>query len=445
MRIRLWPLKNGLPSGESFLLKHALPGHKLWQTGMAFSADGARLASAANEGSIFVWNLNASPPIELGRFLRLDGIVTGIAFSPDGRYLAAGARKAGSPVYVWDLSDPSRATEAFQFTPKEEGEISALAFSVDATTLYIGTGKKDVGGKIYAWEYQAGGPGRVLWSRPPNPASPWVRSLDVSRDGTQLGLTYADEAHIIDPKTGALRVTLNGHLSGQAVQGIAFAADGTRCVTAGYDKTARAWSTRDGKQIWQNDVLTGMNEGISISADGRFAFTSSHLVGNNAGNVVQLWRLPEPPPDEGFTALFNGRDFAGWTEAPAWKVQDGAACAAEEPLATLQNDYWNYVLRLEWQAQPAAKGRIFLSGPRGAGILYLQDEKSTPNLVWTPLPAGQWNSLEVRCQANRAFPILNGVPAAPKGIPLSASRRPGPLGLAGAGVKFRKVLIKVLD
>jgi len=298
--IRVWPIKDGQMGKESFELRHPLGG-KSWQTGMVFSPDGRRLASAAREGSICLWDMDATPPALLARLRRFDGILTGLAFSPDGRYFAAGARQVASPVCVWDLSNPAQPKETYSFTPKDHDEISALAFSTDSRTLFVGTGKKDVGGKLYAWrfrsEVQTGVPdAAVIWSKPfVKDAAIWVRALDSARDGSRLGLTYGDEAHIIDSKTGAVQVTLTGHEPGWMVQGIAFSADGKRCVTAGYDKTVRAWTTHDGKQFWRNNVLTGMNEGVGISPDGRLAFTSSHLVNNPAGNVAQLWRLPDLP------------------------------------------------------------------------------------------------------------------------------------------------------
>jgi WD40 repeat protein len=271
------------------VLKHKTDG-KTWQTGMVFSPDGKRLASAMRDGSICLWDMDATTPALLVRFQRFDGILTALAFSPDGKYFAAGARQLGSPVCVWDLSDAARPKEVYALTPKDQDEISALVFAPNSKTLFIGTGTKNVGGRVYSWKFRAESDAAVLWSRPKRF---WVRSLDVTRDGARLGLTCDDQAYIVDCASGKTLFTLS-HVPSHGVLGIAFSADGKRCVTAGYDKTVRLWSTSDGKQIWQNVQTTGLNEGVGISPDGRLAFTSSHWVENPQGNVAQLWRLPEP-------------------------------------------------------------------------------------------------------------------------------------------------------
>lgn len=318
--IRVWPITNTQMGKDSLVLRHRVSG-KAWQTGMVFAPNGRQLASAARDGSICLWDMDAATPTLLARLQRFDGILTALAFSPDGRYFAAGARKEGSPVCLWDLSEPTKPKETYSFTPQDQDPISSLVFSPDSQVLYIGTGKTNVGARVYAWRYRHEANAALLWK---HVDGPWVRSLDITRDGTLLGLTHGDKAEIIDPKTGAPRLTLVGHEPGKAVQFLAFSADGSRCVTAGYDKSVRAWSTSDGKQLWQNDVPGGLNEGGGISPDGLLAFTSSHLVDSpklagvphvSVGNVAQLWRLPDsvPPLPSDDLKLLQG-EWDVWAE-----------------------------------------------------------------------------------------------------------------------------------
>jgi WD40 repeat protein len=49
-----------------------------------------------------------------------------------------------------------------------------------------------------------------------------------------------DTAKLWDAETGALLLTLEGHT--WSVLSCAFSPDGTRVVTASYDKTARLWN-----------------------------------------------------------------------------------------------------------------------------------------------------------------------------------------------------------
>lgn len=60
-------------------------------TCLAYSADGARLASGRDDGLVVLWN--AADGKELNRVQGLEGKVVSIAFSPDGRQLAVAAKE----------------------------------------------------------------------------------------------------------------------------------------------------------------------------------------------------------------------------------------------------------------------------------------------------------------------------------------------------------------
>src|SRR5262249_49925080 len=65
-----------------------LEGHAGGVLAVAFSPDGARLASAGADGVIHVWDQRTSRALLT---LRIQGTVTAVAFSPDGRRLASGS------------------------------------------------------------------------------------------------------------------------------------------------------------------------------------------------------------------------------------------------------------------------------------------------------------------------------------------------------------------
>jgi hypothetical protein len=188
--------------------------------------------------------------------------------------------------------------------------------------------------------------------------------------------------------------------------------------------------------------------------------------------VALLAALPaaagDPPP--GFTSLFNGKDFTGWTVPPGdgghWKVVDGVidydALSQAEGSKDLwsEKEYGDFVLRVEWRiketpyvnpnvpiirfdgthkkgpdgkeitlAVPDSDSGIFLRGssksqvniwcwPIGSGEVYgyRMDEKMAPAVRAGVTPKanadkdiGQWNAFDITMKGDRLTVVLNGV------------------------------------
>ena len=81
-------------------LIHEMIGHAFRVTGLDFSPDGKRVASASRDGEVVLWD--AAAGVESARLRPQAGPLTDVAFSPDGDLLAA-TTESGR-VLVWDLS-----------------------------------------------------------------------------------------------------------------------------------------------------------------------------------------------------------------------------------------------------------------------------------------------------------------------------------------------------
>jgi WD40 repeat protein len=154
---------------------------------VALTADGRRVASGGDDGTVQVWDeSSAAPAVMTGS----RGSVLAVAFSPDGRLVASGGRDG--TVRVWD---PSRRRAIAALHGHRDG-VDAVAFSPDGRL--VASGGED--GTVRVWD--------------------WA-------DGRALA-------------------ELRGHRG--AVQAVAFGPDGRLVASGGEDGTARVWRWEGGVQ-----------------------------------------------------------------------------------------------------------------------------------------------------------------------------------------------------
>jgi hypothetical protein len=190
----------------------------------------------------------------------------------------------------------------------------------------------------------------------------------------------------------------------------------------------------------------------------------------------------------GFVPLFNGKDLSGWRcydgKAEVWKAEDGVLVCSGPGGGWLgsQRDYADFILRLEYRLEPGGNSGVYLRAPAqghisrvGMEIQILDDDHPkyarldyyqytgslyhvVPPLRRVTKPAGQWNTLEIRCVGRRLVVGLNSVkvvdadldrlredPAVAKEHP-GLARRQGRLGLQSHSerVEFRRLRVKEL-
>ncbi len=174
--------------------------------------------------------------------------------------------------------------------------------------------------------------------------------------------------------------------------------------------------------------------------------------------------------DDGFRAVFNGRDLAGWHlrrqgGKPSWSVQDGALVNAEKGTDLVSDEtFGDHTVRYEYSVPPGGNSGFYLRGRyeiqvsddfatkkpdiRGNGSIY---NKIAPS-VFASRPAGEWQQVEATVIGNRVTVILNGtkiIDNAPvEGVTGAALDKnvtePGPILLQGdhSAVRFRNIRVK---
>ena len=184
------PMQRVVPArAPTWRCVHTLVGHSNAVTSVAFSPDGATLASGSEDKTIEMWKLETGR-----RWYTLTGHsdwVTCVAFSPDGATLASGGRD--KMIHIWDLNKG----KWWYALAGHSDRVAAVAFSPNGQVLASGSRDKSV----------------LLWNL----------------------------------NKGRRMLALIGHAEG--VEAVAFSADGEFLVSGSRDKTLRLWDWQTGRSI----------------------------------------------------------------------------------------------------------------------------------------------------------------------------------------------------
>jgi len=162
---------------------HELSGHSGTITVLAFSRDGQRLASGANDHLAIVWDVRAGRQLSA---LRHPSAVKNVALSPDGRILATGVLY-GKEVRLWEAAT-GRAMQTLNTEGTTWGQ--PVAFSPDGRSLataFRGTA-------VRLWDTRALLPIATLQG----PSQP--HALTFSEDGKTLAVGWKDATQLWDAR-----------------------------------------------------------------------------------------------------------------------------------------------------------------------------------------------------------------------------------------------------
>jgi RNA polymerase sigma factor (sigma-70 family) len=262
-------------------------GHAGPVFGVAFSADGKMLATAAvgeedehvlaisNRTVVHLWD--ASTGKELRR-IRAHGDRPGIAFSPDGRLLATVKDGWEGTIRLWDVASGKELRRLHG----QASAVFSLAFAPDGKTLAAA----GMGNMVRLWDVASG-----KERRPADGHCGPVQAVAVSPDGRLLASAspYDPEVRLWDAATGAPLARLARDES--RVRSLAISPDGRLLAAGGTDRQIRLWdlATRRELRRWQLDEGGDVGH-VFFSPDGK-RLVSQNWSRGNSRNVVRLWEV----------------------------------------------------------------------------------------------------------------------------------------------------------
>jgi WD40 repeat protein len=251
-----------LLNAETLENSDQLNGHTGKVTSLAWSGDGALLASGASQGDerIIVWDVASGTQKHI--LEGHSGWIRSLAFAPNGNTLASGS--VDQTIKLWDAESGALLHTLGGHTSM----IGGLAFSPDGARLV--SGSRD--GSVRLWDVAAGSEITSFSFRAPadpqTTARYWTTGVAFSPDGTRVvagatnGIVY-----VLDATTGDEQRQLVGHTNWIVIRGVAFAPDG-RLYTSGLDSTVRVWDVASGQQTEQFDGHSLDVFAIGLNTDG---------------------------------------------------------------------------------------------------------------------------------------------------------------------------------
>jgi WD40 repeat protein len=266
---------------------------------VAFGPKGKRVATGNADGTAAVWLLESSSDADATngqKMLTLSGHaapksrvsyngVTGVAFSPDGTRLATASDDGTAKVWLLESGSAGDASTGQELLTLFAHPDESLGFTFDGVirVVFSPDGKRlataGADGTAKVWDAITG---RELLTLSGHTGE--LTEITFSPDGTHLATSSMDStAKLWNATTGQELLTLAGHTS--PVFGVAFSPDGTRLATSSDSGVTKVWNAATGQVLLTLSNPIGFQR-IAFSPDGK------HLaIGGQDGNV-RFYILP---------------------------------------------------------------------------------------------------------------------------------------------------------
>src|SRR5262245_30614283 len=231
---------------------------------VAWSADGARLASAGEDGLIRVTDIASGKEVCL---LSGGGPITGVVFSPDGKLLGTKSGVKDGPLAVWDIATQKQLRK-LSFP---DYKCNQLAFTPDGNTL-MASGP----GEHMVWNHSKGGGYGSRMGKVPEgssaAASPNGQIAAWCNPQGFVQFFYTDQRKWQNMRIGPAKA-------------LAFSPDSKLLAAAADDKTIRLWEV-NGPELRKFEGLREPATLVHFAANGKLLAAASP-----GDPVIRLWEV----------------------------------------------------------------------------------------------------------------------------------------------------------